>query len=657
MSTLVTFIIGSTQESFTFPRVVIEENTFLGRYLSFDGKKIMEGESYVLSDEDPSMFEEFHSFLLGGDFQWNEEICQYFAYMGYPNLLDYPLDFWKIKLQDNWIRNNFYRLHLWEPLVSPRYDLTENKVVPEQTPLDEARNLLLIETGPHVGLVDLTLTFKRQLIGPPRTMVRDLEVFREVVDFTSGDIILAGGALVTLLYGDNRMPADLDLFITTKDEDRANANIKHIIGNYAILHRSGFRLGMSEPKDPQKIVRTENAITIGTAKPKYQVILRTYTCPSEVVHGFDLDACGIFYDGDRVWATQRAAYSLQHHINFFDFDRMSPTYGYRLAKYASRGFQVWLPKFNPDLVRWNDLEKLTDNISDAYDTWEDVHSMPSYAPYFTMGGMDTQALRKNPKVQEVLNKKNPLDLILFASYFKYLPNLNLSDYTAYSDKKKATRFPRGEIAKIPSNLLPSRKGSKEELTTIADWWEVVAPGYATFTRAIKYDPEPQPKRRGAPTVNEYYKELPVDPIFNLHPESCQLSGLTPNLQWKSQNPMEQLTGTFNPTTLKDLNEWYDNAFLYGETSKLFPPKPPRKTRQLRSIDSLGKQAVSGLRVHKQPDPTARPFQRDLPGSNALLGTTNVRHTLPQLPPMPVHQQVPLLLHPELPPVIWTSPQQ
>lgn len=657
MSTLITFIVGSTQESFTFPRVVIDKDTYLDRYLSFDGKKIMEGESYVLADEDARLFSEFHSFLLGGDFHWDEEICQYFAYMGYPNILDYPLDFWKIKLQDNWIRNNFYRLHLWQPLVAPSYDLTENKITPEQTPLDEARNLLLIEPGPYVGLVDLAPTFHKQLVGPPRTGIKDLEVFTESLDFTSGEVILAGGALVTLLYGDDRLPADLDFFITTKNEERATEMTKDIVASYSQLRRRRMRLTLN-PCECAKVIRTENAVTIGVKKPKWQVVLRTYTCPSEVVHGFDLDACGIFYDGNSVWATQRAAYALQHHINFFDFDRMSPTYGYRLAKYASRGFQVWLPKFNPDLVLWDDMEKLTEHISDAYDNWEDAHSMPSYAPYFTMGGMDTQALRKNPKVGEILKKKNPLDLILFASYFKYLPNLNLSDYTEYPDKKKATKFPRGEIAQIPSNLLPSRKGNKEELTTIADWWEIVAPGYVTFTHAIKYEPDQKPSRRGAPTVEEYYKELPVDPIFNLHADSCQLSGLTPHLQWKSQNPMEQLTGTFQPTTIKDLSEWYDQALLYGETSKLFPPKPPRKTRNLRVVDPLsGTQAVSGLRRHaNHPDPNARPVQRNLPNTNALLGTTNVntRRTLPQLPPTIVHQQVPLLNHPELPPVIWTS---
>ena len=208
MATSITFRVGSTQQPFTFPLAVIDKNTYLDRYLSFDGKKIMNEDTYVLPDENPRLFNEFHSFLLGGDFNWDEEICQYFGYMGYPNTLGYPLDFWKIKLQDNWIRNNFYRMKLWQPCQEG-----------EEDPL-------LIERGPYVGLVDLTPSFQSQLIGPPRTTIKDLEVFRNVIDFSTKEIIIAGGALVALLYGDDRLPADIDIFITTKDEDRANELIK-----------------------------------------------------------------------------------------------------------------------------------------------------------------------------------------------------------------------------------------------------------------------------------------------------------------------------------------------------------------------------------------------------------------------------------------------
>lgn len=548
MSTIITFIVDTIQQVFTIPRLLIEEDTFLARYLSFNGKKIMQEDAYVLPDENSHLFNIFHSFLLGGDFDWNEEICQYFDYMGYINSLDYPLDFWKIKLRDNWIRHNFYRLQLWRPRSS---DVIED--------LDKVRNLLLIEPGPYVGLVDLTSTFRSNLISVPRTTIKDLAVFNEIINFSQGKVILAGGALVTFLYGDDRMPPDLDIFITTKDEDYANDTIKSIINNYAQLNRHNMRLHLISA-NCGKVVRTENAITIGLLKPKYQVILRLYTCPSEVVHGFDLDASGIFYDGKSVWATQRAAYSLHHKINFFDFARMSPTYGYRLAKYASRGFQVWLPHLNPDLILWNDLKRMVHNIADIYEIRDDVAAITSYAPYFTLKYRDTQILRDTVEFKEILRKNNPLDLIIFAMYFKYLPNLHLSDYTVRPDKDKITKIHCGEFSR------DSTKNSS--ITTIeAEWWEIVGRGYVVFNHSlIEYE-----RLRGS------YTKISTAPIFNLNAKSCQGSGLTPQPKWKAQDPMQQLTGTFNPTTLKDLQEWYDTALLYGTISKLFPSKSLKET--------------------------------------------------------------------------------
>ena len=217
MATSVTFNVGSPAQSFTLPLAVIDKDTFLFSYMSFDGKKILEDQAYVLLNEDVNLFSEFHSFLLGGDFNWNKEICEYFAYMGYINNLNYPLDFWKIKLQDNWIRNNFYRMELWRPIEASYWDIQAGKKV--EIPGEEVRSLLLIEPGPYVGLVDLTPTFHNQVIARPHNTIKDLEVLKEVVDFSTGQLVLAGGAPFTLLYGDDRMPADLDLFITTKDEN------------------------------------------------------------------------------------------------------------------------------------------------------------------------------------------------------------------------------------------------------------------------------------------------------------------------------------------------------------------------------------------------------------------------------------------------------
>lgn len=152
------------------------------------------------------------------------------------------------------------------------------------------------------------------------------------------------------------------------------------------------------------VVRTKNAITIVSTpqRPHLRIILRIYSCPAEILMGFDIDSCScgctfihaalrcavpqsslallgsscrpslqppptsahrsrilslVFmlmaraaactprrsYDGESVFALPRARRALTRHANVVDLGRMSTTYEVRLAKYAKRGFAVAIP--------------------------------------------------------------------------------------------------------------------------------------------------------------------------------------------------------------------------------------------------------------------------------------------------------------------------
>ena len=81
-----------------------------------------------------------------------------------------------------------------------------------------------------------------------------------------------------------------------------------------------------------------------------QIILRLYSSPAEVLAGFDVDAPCCAYDGDRVWANSRAIVSMMRQSNTVDVTRRSPSYEVRLAKYCSRGFEVYVPGLKRDEV-------------------------------------------------------------------------------------------------------------------------------------------------------------------------------------------------------------------------------------------------------------------------------------------------------------------
>jgi hypothetical protein len=73
-----------------------------------------------------------------------------------------------------------------------------------------------------------------------------------------------------------------------------------------------------------------------------QIVLRLYSSPAEILAGFDVDVACCAYDGDRVWANPRAIVSMMRQSNTVDMTRRSP-YEVRLAKYSSRGFEVYIP--------------------------------------------------------------------------------------------------------------------------------------------------------------------------------------------------------------------------------------------------------------------------------------------------------------------------
>ena len=77
-----------------------------------------------------------------------------------------------------------------------------------------------------------------------------------------------------------------------------------------------------------------------------QIVLRLYTSPAEILAGFDVDVACYAYDGDRVWANPRAIVSMMRQSNTVDMTRRSPSYEVRLAKYSSRGFEVYIPELN-----------------------------------------------------------------------------------------------------------------------------------------------------------------------------------------------------------------------------------------------------------------------------------------------------------------------
>ena len=68
---------------------------------------------------------------------------------------------------------------------------------------------------------------------------------------------------------------------------------------------------------------------------------------SEIIHGFDIPSCCVFYDGKDVYFTNMSYFAHKNRINIVDVCRYSTTFESRLKKYMLKRFLGSFPLINP----------------------------------------------------------------------------------------------------------------------------------------------------------------------------------------------------------------------------------------------------------------------------------------------------------------------
>lgn len=158
-------------------------------------------------------------------------------------------------------------------------------------------------------------------------------------------ICIAGGFALSMYiyenYGYFVDFSDIDLFIHSCDEYTANQITKLLskITGTEVFQNENVVLSFFDCVESGDYIYTE-----GSTRISIQVIKRLYTCPQQVITGFDVDCCCILttLDGD-IFVTERGYYSIKNCYNVINFDRLSPSYEYRISKYNRRGFGIWIP--------------------------------------------------------------------------------------------------------------------------------------------------------------------------------------------------------------------------------------------------------------------------------------------------------------------------
>lgn len=166
------------------------------------------------------------------------------------------------------------------------------------------------------------------------------DAFGEYKDY----VCVAGGFALSMYiyenYGYFVDFNDIDVFIHSCDDDTANL----------IAQRLGAITGSDVYQNDNVVlsflqVENDDHLYIdGSDRMSIQIIKRLYTCPQQIITGFDVDCCCILTTLDgQIFTTERGYHAIKHGYNVVNFERLSPSYEYRKAKYNLRGFGIWIP--------------------------------------------------------------------------------------------------------------------------------------------------------------------------------------------------------------------------------------------------------------------------------------------------------------------------
>lgn len=187
-------------------------------------------------------------------------------------------------------------------------------------------------------------------------------IFDAVNKTERGSVVVAGGCLVGALNpylhtkkkhvgvdpSCNRLQllppmykgSDIDLFFV-----RHSAHYKELAAS------------LTEELAPEWISRSSFAYTCHhprTSATTVQLVLHHNACLEDVICEFDVDCCGVAYDGKDLYMTEFAAQALTQGCNVARFHRHTTVLEKRLLKYYHRGFDVAFPR--DKLENWVDVD-------------------------------------------------------------------------------------------------------------------------------------------------------------------------------------------------------------------------------------------------------------------------------------------------------------
>ena len=367
---------------------------------------------------------------------------------------------------------------------------------------------------------------------------------------------------------------DTDIFLHNCSEESAINVIKQL--HIAVANIS--------PGFSTRVTRTANVVSITTNYEwkygfEYQIILRLYRSPSEILHGFDVDCCCVGYDGKDLWITDRALFSIINGYNTVNFDRLSPSYEFRLAKYGTRGMSIKIPGFDRKKVNDDELLRLYiehkgkssyQHISYAHLTNLKYLDILLYLEfkYKESSGRIFKSLNLFDKEHSDYNIIPYNRTVSGDTIFELF--LHMSDTAgSYPDiSQKYMPYIDRFVKRFYKNDKRFYENDGLEHKSYEVFFNIDYP--TIFTNAVFY-----PNVKSIDFVKTDVRNL--DEILNIDDDIYKCLGVIKpwsvpqKITFKTQNPGEQMTNTIHKVVLKDNSAWF-KCYLYGNNKPSYDIK-------------------------------------------------------------------------------------
>ncbi len=170
--------------------------------------------------------------------------------------------------------------------------------------------------------------------------------------------VICGGYLCRHIMNKKIHPrvSDIDIFIIDNEPNSNKSHISRRIDDMINDIREHYGNMYDDPSLYYKVYYNKRIVSVqfflhSQLIGNIQIILRVYKNISHILHGFDIPAACIAYNGDEIYFTKLGKFAYEHRSNILDLSRRSYTYEKRLIKYFELGFDIILPDCKFDISR------------------------------------------------------------------------------------------------------------------------------------------------------------------------------------------------------------------------------------------------------------------------------------------------------------------